>query len=100
MKTQHEQVIQSDDGDVTLKVAGRSEAKGVAGAIIRYMQEGSRVSLLAMGAGAVNQAIKAFCIARGMGAPYGWNLSCIPAFTDEIVDGTRKTAIKIRILKE
>ena len=48
-----------------------------------------------MGAGAVNQAIKALASARGFVAPGGLDLICIPAFTDIMIDGEERTAIRI-----
>ncbi len=50
-----------------------------------------------IGAGALNQAIKAVAIARGFVAPSGIDLICIPAFTDIIIDGEERTAIKLII---
>ena len=49
----------------------------------------------AIGAGALNQAIKGVAIARGYVAPTGKNLYCIPAFTDIIIDGEERTALKL-----
>lgn len=98
MKTQHEGVTEVEGG-IVLRVAGRSPANKVAGAIVKNMQEGKDVKLLAMGAGAVNQAVKAVCIARGMAAPQGWNIYTIPGFTTEQVDGAAKTAIEFTIFK-
>ena len=46
-------------------------------------------------AGALNQAVKAVAIARGFVAPNGVDLICIPAFTDVIIDGEERTAIKL-----
>ena len=51
----------------------------------------------AIGAEALNQAIKAVAMARGLVAPSGKNLICIPAFTDIIIDGEEKTAINLII---
>ena len=51
----------------------------------------------AIGAGALNQAVKAIAIARGFVAPSGKNLVCIPAFTDISIDGEERTAIKLII---
>ena len=49
----------------------------------------------AIGAGAVNQAIKAIAIARGFVAPSGIDLVCIPAFVDLQIEGEERTAIKL-----
>jgi stage V sporulation protein S len=50
-----------------------------------------------IGAGALNQAIKAIAIARGFVAPGGIDLVCIPAFTDIAINGEERTAIKLII---
>ena len=50
-----------------------------------------------IGAGSLNQAIKAVAIARGFVAPSGDNLIIIPAFSDIVIDGENKTAIKLII---
>jgi stage V sporulation protein S len=55
----------------------------------------AKVELRAIGAGALNQAIKAVAIARGFIAPSGVDLICIPAFTDIMIDGEERTAIKL-----
>ncbi len=49
----------------------------------------------AIGAGSLNQAVKAVPIARGFVAPHGDDLICIPAFTDIMIDGEERTAIKL-----
>ena len=97
MHTQHESTKRTFGG-VELRVAAGTQASKAAGAIMKNLQEGQDVSLLAMGAGAVNQAVKAICIARGMAAPHGRNLSTIPGFVDEQVDGERKTAIRFFVI--
>ena len=48
----------------------------------------------AVGAGAINQAVKAIAISRGYIAPSGVNLVCVPGFVDIEIDGEEKTAIK------
>lgn len=80
---------------MTLKVAATSEPKSVAGALAAEIRKSGRTELLAVGAQAVNQAVKAIAIARGFVAPYGQNLTCIPAFTDLDADGKQITAIRI-----
>ena len=94
--TQRESTTETPEG-IELKVASRTESSKAAGAIVKYLQEGRRVSLIAMGAGAVNQAVKAIIIASGMAAPHGYHLYCIPAFVDEVVDGVSKTAIRFYV---
>ncbi|MEG0994912.1 MAG: stage V sporulation protein S [Bacilli bacterium] len=79
----------------TLKVSSKSSPNSVAGAIANVFREHGTVEIQAIGAGALNQAIKAVAIARGFVAPSGANLICIPAFTDITIDGIEKTAIKL-----
>lgn len=79
----------------TLKVGTKSNPNSVAGALANVFRDHNDVEIQAIGAGALNQAIKAIAIARGFVAPSGKNLICIPAFTDIIIDGEEKTAIKL-----
>ena len=79
----------------TLKVSSKSNSISVAGALANVMREKGEVEVQAIGAGALNQAIKAIAIARGFVAPSGKNLVCIPAFTDIVIDGEERTAIKL-----
>lgn len=81
----------------TLKVSSKSNPNSVAGALANIIKETPRVEIQAVGAGALNQAIKSIIIARGFIAPSGKNLICIPAFTDVLIDGDEKTAIKLII---
>ncbi len=53
----------------------------------------------AVGAGALNQAVKAVAIARGFVAPSGSDLICSPAFTDIVISGEDRTAIKLLVEK-
>jgi len=78
-----------------LKVSSKSNPSSVAGALANVMREKGTVEIQAIGAGALNQAIKAIAIARGFVAPSGKNLICIPAFTDIVIDGEERTAIKL-----
>ena len=79
----------------TLKVRAKSNPNSVAGALANVFREKGTVEVQAIGAGALNQAIKAIAIARGFVAPSGKNLICIPAFTDIVIDGEERTAIKL-----
>lgn len=78
-----------------LKISSKSNPNSVAGAIAGLVKEVDRAEMQAIGAGALNQAIKAIAIARGFVAPSGKNLVCIPAFTDIVIDGEERTAIKL-----
>ena len=81
----------------TLKVSSKSNPNSVAGALANVIKDSSTVEIQSIGAGALNQAIKAVAIARGFVAPSGKNLVCIPAFTDILIDGEERTAIKLII---
>lgn len=79
----------------TLKVSSKSNPSSVAGALANVFRERNSVEIQAVGAGAINQAIKAIAIARGFVAPSGKNLICTPAFQDISIDGEERTAIKL-----
>ena len=81
----------------TLKVGTKSNPNSVAGALANIFRENGTVEIQAIGAGALNQAIKAIAIERGFVAPSGKNLVCIPAFTDIQINGDERTAIKLII---
>lgn len=78
-----------------LRVSAKSAPNSVAGALAGVIRQHGAAEIQAIGAGALNQAIKAVAIARGFVAPSGVDLICIPAFTDVQIDGELRTAIKI-----
>lgn len=80
-----------------LKVSAKSTPNSVAGALAGVIREHGSAEIQAIGAGALNQSIKAVAIARGFVAPSGIDLVCIPAFTDIEIDGEERTAIKLII---
>ena len=80
-----------------LKVSANSIPNKVAGALAGKVREEGRAEVQAIGAGALNQAVKAVAIARGFVAPSGVDLICIPAFTDVTIDSEERTAIKLII---
>lgn len=81
-----------------IKVSSKSIPQKVAGAIANIFRDSSDVlEVQTVGAGALNQAIKAVAIARGFVAPLGKNLICTPAFSGIIIDGEERTAIKLII---
>ncbi|MCR6544202.1 stage V sporulation protein S [Dehalobacterium formicoaceticum] len=82
-----------------LRVAGDSDVKAVAGALVAVFKSRGRVEVQAVGAGAVNQAIKAIAISRGFVAPNGIDLVFIPAFSEVEINDEKKTAIKFFVQK-
>ena len=78
-----------------LKVSSKSSPNSIAGALAGVVREKGSAELQAVGAGAINQAIKATAIARGFMAPAGVDLVCVPAFTDIQINGEEKTAMKL-----
>ena len=83
---------------MVLKIATSSHPSSVAGAIVKNLQEGKKVELLAVGAGACNQAVKAVAVARGYVSPQGIDLTVKPGFEDVEIEGEKKTAIKLIII--
>ncbi|WP_321970721.1 stage V sporulation protein S [Paratractidigestivibacter sp.] len=80
-----------------LKVSSKSSPASVAGAIAGLVKDGKPVNIQCVGAGAVNQAIKAVAIARGFLIPAGLDISCSPAFSDISIGGESRTAIRLAI---
>jgi stage V sporulation protein S len=80
-----------------LRVSAKSNPKSVAGAIAAVVREQGKVEVQAVGAGAVNQAIKAVTIARGFVAPNGIDLVAVPGFSEIEINGEERTAIKILV---
>jgi len=83
---------------IVLKVASSSNPSSVAGALVKNMQEGKDVELLAVGAGAINQAVKAVAIARGYISPQGVDITIKPGFEDVEIEGNKKTAVKLIVI--
>ncbi len=77
-----------------VKVSSKSNPGAIAGAIAGLLGEEAVVELQAIGAGAVNVAVKSIAIARKYVAPSGINLSCIPVFVDINIGGENRTGIK------
>lgn len=80
-----------------LKVSSKSNPNSVAGALAGIVREQGAVEIQTVGAGALNQAIKAIAIARGFIAPAGMELSCTPAFADIEINGEERTAIRLLV---
>lgn len=80
-----------------LKVSSKSNPNSVAGAMAGVVRQSGSVEVQVVGAGALNQAIKAVAIARGYVAPSGTDLTCVPTFADIEIDGQSRTAIRLLV---
>jgi stage V sporulation protein S len=78
---------------VILKASSRSRPQALAGAIAARLRESGQAQAQAVGAGAVNQAIKAIALARDYLKPDGIDLVCRPALREIDIDGVRRTAV-------
>jgi stage V sporulation protein S len=80
-----------------IKVSANSRTSAVAGAIAGVVREHHRAEVQAIGAGAVNQALKALVLATGYLKNDGIFVSCVPEFADVTIDDKVRTAIKLVI---
>jgi stage V sporulation protein S len=80
-----------------LKVSSKSVPSSVAGAMAGVVRQHGAVEVQVVGAGALNQAIKAVAIARGYLAPSGIDVVCVPTFVDVQIDGESRTALRLSI---
>jgi stage V sporulation protein S len=91
------EAVPSREPASVIKVSAQSRSTAVAGAIAGIIRERGRVDVQAIGAGAVNQAMKAAAIARGYLQLDGIDVVVIPSFLDVIIDGAERTAIRLSI---
>jgi len=82
-----------------LKVSAKSRSTAVAGAIAGVIREVGHAEVQAIGAGAVNQAVKAIAIARGYLAEDGIDIVCVPSFTEVSISDQERTAVKLVVEK-
>lgn len=78
-----------------IKVSANSRTAAVAGAIAGVMRESQYAEVQSIGAGAVNQAVKAVILAKGYLVNDGIDIVCVPEFVDVEIDGKVRTAIKL-----
>ncbi|MEM8861430.1 MAG: stage V sporulation protein S [Chloroflexota bacterium] len=81
-----------------IKVSAKSRTASVAGAIAGVIREHGRAEVQAIGAGAVNQAIKAVAIANGYLEEEGTSIACIPEFVDIEIDNHERTALRMQVI--
>ena len=82
-----------------LKASSQSNPNSLAGAIVASLRENEIIEVQVIGAGALNQTMKAIAIGRGFVAPSGEDLICSPAFKDIEVNNEKRTALKIVVEK-
>jgi len=78
-----------------IKVKATSRTAAVAGAIAGVIREKKHAEVQAIGAGAVNKAIKALVLAKGYLGEENVSIVCVPEFVDVDIDGKVRTAIKL-----
>lgn len=83
-----------------LKTSSNSNPASVAGAIAGKIKTGHKAEITAIGAGAVNNAVKGIAIARGYVAPLGYNLVCTPCFSTVQIEGENRTVNAIKFIVE
>ena len=84
----------------TLKISSKSNPNMVAGALVNVLKVNKSVEMHTIGAGALNQCVKAIAIARGYLMPCGEDLMCKPSFLEIEVSGEIKTGIKLVVTRE
>ena len=80
-----------------IRVSGQSRSTAVAGAIAGVMREHGYAEMQAIGASAVNQAVKAIAIARGYLEQDDIDLAVVPKFTEVQIEGNERTAVRLAI---
>lgn len=80
-----------------MKVSSKTNCSSCAGALSQQLREGENVDLQCIGAGALNQAIKAVIIAKGHLAPLGFDLVCRMNFVNLEIEGKERTGIRISV---
>ena len=78
-----------------IKVSATSRTSAVAGAIAGVIREHKHAEVQAIGAGAVNQAVKALVLATGYLKDDGINVTCVPEFANVMIEDKERTAIKL-----
>ncbi len=87
----------ADEGPGIIKVSARSRSTAVAGAIAGVIRQHHRAEVQAIGAGAVNQAVKALAIARGYLERDEIDIVTVPYFTEVDIDGQERTAVRFGV---
>ena len=89
--------VRNDRATEVLKVRATTQPAAAAGAVAGILREGGSPVLQAIGAAAVNQAVKAVIIARAYLVQDGLDLCCIPDFAEVSIAGEERTAMRLRV---
>ncbi len=92
--------MHSSNGVNVIKVSSKSRSTAVAGAIAGVIRDVGQAVVQAIGASAVNQAVKAIAIARGYLEGDGLDIACKPTFTEVEINGQERTAVRFHIVAE
>jgi stage V sporulation protein S len=93
----HYRDLPADDAPDLIKVSSRSRSTAVAGAIAGVMREHGYAEVQAIGAGAVNQAVKALAISRGYLERDEIDVIFVPLFTEVNINGQERTAVRFSV---
>ena len=85
------------ENEIILKISSKSNPNSVAGAIVAGLKNTKQIELQAIGAGAVNQSVKAIAIARSFVIAGGIDLICVPSFCAVNVEEESKTGIRLMV---
>jgi len=88
-----------DESNIELKVAATTDTKKLASSIASLLDRYPFCRLIAIGAGAVNQAVKSVAIANGFTAPKGYVVVILPSFTKVVLSGVEKTGMRMVVQK-
>lgn len=80
-----------------LKISGKSNPNSCAGALAGVIRQRGAVEIQVVGAGALNQAVKAIAIARGFLEPSDMDLVAVPSFAEVEIDGQTRTALRLLV---
>ena len=97
MSTQ-ENIENKEIGDHVIKVSGSTNAKSAAGSLAMVLKEHGFAEMIMIGAAAVNNAVKAYTIARGHVAPLGLDIVMTSSFETTYIEGQEKTRIRISVV--
>lgn len=92
-----EATLDDDERPDLIKVSARSRSTSVAGAIAGVIRQHHFAEVQAIGAGAVNQAVKALAIARGYLERDEIDIVCTPYFTEVDIEGNERTAVRFKV---